>query len=187
MDAIKQRLIRGFWFTLAVIFLIESWLWDHVKDWLQALVVALGFKQIEARLVAFLTGLSPYATFGVFVIPALVILPLKILAVAMMAEGHVVTGIAIILAAKTLALGVSAFLFEHCRAKLLQIAWFDRFYHLVLRVRAWAHDLVEPALLRIKEIRAQIRRRVDEVFGAGRSQFLHKVALVRAAVKRRGT
>jgi len=186
MDSLKHRLVRGFWFALAVIFLFESWLWDNVKEWLRALAIALGLKHLEARIVAFIEGLSPHATLGVFIVPAILILPLKILAVAMIAHGHVVTGIAVIFAAKTLALGVSAFLFEHCRDKLLQIAWFEKFYRLVLRVRAWAHELVEPARQRVVELRNVIRARLAVVLGEGRSQFSRKLALVRAMAKKRG-
>ena len=42
MDQVKQRLIRAMWMALAVIFLIENWLWDHVRDGLRALAHLIG-------------------------------------------------------------------------------------------------------------------------------------------------
>ena len=82
---------------------------------------------------------------AVFAVPALMILPLKIGAIAMMAHGHLIVGVLILLGAKILALGVTAFLFEHCRRRILQMPRFAKFYSLVLQARAWASALVAPA------------------------------------------
>lgn len=186
MESIKQRLIRAFWFALAVLFLIESWLWDNVKLALVWLARELGLTKFEARLREFIAGLSPHATLAVFAVPALSILPLKLLAVGAIAHGHVVAGLAVILAAKTLALGVTSFLFDLSRDKLLQLRWFARLYDLVLRIRAWAHELVEPVRRRLHAARDFVKARVAVFSREGRSQFLRKLARVRALVRRRG-
>jgi hypothetical protein len=187
-DQIKEKLSRAFWFALAVIFLFESWLWDNVKEWLRALAVLAGVERIEAQLVAFLARLGPYPTLAVFVVPAIAILPLKIAALALIAHGHVIGGLVVIFLAKTLALGVSAFLFDHCRDKLLTIDWFARFYALVLRVRAWAHDLVEPAKKKVIALRDALRARLAEILTPERrSRFMRKLMLLREMIgKRRG-
>ena len=57
-----------------------------------------------------------------------------------------------ILFAKMLGVGVTAFVFDVTRDKLLEMAWFERLYELVLRLRAKATELVEPIKLRIKDI-----------------------------------
>ncbi|MBU3888303.1 hypothetical protein FM996_13970 [Methylosinus sporium] len=187
MESVKQRLIRAFWFTLAVLFLIESWLWDHVKLWILRLAAALGVKELEARLRAFIAGLSPIATLAVFALPAITIFPLKLLAVAAIAHGHVVTGLAVILAAKTLALGVTSFLFDASREKLLQIGWFAKLYAAVLRVSRWAHERVEPFKQKIRKAKDYLKARLSRALGEeGRSLFLRKLALLRALVRRRG-
>jgi hypothetical protein len=186
MDQLKQRLSRAFWFALAVLFLFESWLWDNVKLALVWLAHASGLKDLEPRLRAFVAGLSPVATLAVFALPALAILPLKLMAVAAIAHGHVLTGLGVIFAAKTLALGVTSFLFDASREKLLQLAWFARVYALVLRVNAWAHALVDPVRRRLREARAFVSARLAAALGEGRSQFFRRVALLRAMVRRRG-
>lgn len=186
MEAVKQRLIRAFWFSLAVLFLIESWLWDNVKVVLVRLAHELGLTKLEARLRAFVAGLSPYPTLAVFAVPAIAIFPLKLLALAAIAHGHVIAGLAVILAAKVLALGVTSFLFDLSRDKLLQLRWFARLYDLVLRIRAWAHDLVEPVRRRLHETKELLKARFGALLGEGRSQFLRKLALLRALVNRRG-
>ncbi|WP_246207059.1 hypothetical protein [Methylocystis heyeri] len=186
MDLILRRIARAFWFTLAVLFLLESWLWDHVKVWLRLLAEALGVKRIEERIASLIRDLSPWATLTVFIIPVLTILPLKIYAVAQMAQGHFAYGLCVIFAAKALGLGVTAFLFDLCRDKLLQMSWFASFYHLVLRIRAWAHDLVAPVRARLHELRLAAKAMLAEALGAGRSQFLRRLKLIRAMARRGG-
>jgi len=112
MQNVCRALARGFWFALAVVFLVESWLWDHVKEWLRLLAKAVGVERIEAGLVRFVARLSPPMTLILFAIPALMILPLKILAVMEIASGRYGLGLAVVLLAKTLGLGMTAFLFD---------------------------------------------------------------------------
>jgi len=52
--------------------------------------------------------------------------------------------------AKVVSLGVTAFIFDLTRPKLMQLAWFARFYNWVMRGLAWAHDLTEPVKRRIR-------------------------------------
>jgi len=187
MEAFGRRLIRAFWFTLAILFLVESWLWDNVKIALVWLASALGLKELEARLRGFIAGLTPLATLAVFALPAITIFPLKLLAVAAIAHGHVIAGISVILAAKTLALGVTSFLFDASREKLLQIGWFAKLYATTLRVSRWAHERVEPAKRRIREAKEFLKARIARALGEeGRSQFARKLSLLRALVRRRG-
>ncbi len=185
MEAVKHRLIRAFWLTLAVLFLIENWLWDHVKELLRALAEKLGLSELEAKLRNFSAASSPPMALAVFAVPALSVIPVKILAVEMIAGGHFLLGLIVILAAKTLALGVTAFLFDICRDKLMQIAWFVKFYELVLRIRAWAHALVEPARQQLHALRRLIVERSAMVFGESKSQFSRRLAHSRALVQRR--
>jgi hypothetical protein len=186
MDLFYKRLARAFWFTLATLFLIESWLWDHVKEWLRALALALGLKRIEAWLAAVVDGLSPTATLFVFALPALLILPFKLIAVALIVSGHIALGVATILAAKTLGVGVTAFLFDLCRDKLLELRWFASFYRLMLRIRAWAHDLVEPARRKLRLLREALRQGLAPYLGAGRRIFQRRLELMRALARRGG-
>ena len=185
MDAKFRQAERAFWFALATLFLIESWLWDHVKEWLRLLERTLGFERIEAWIAAFLKGLSPWATLVVFAIPALMILPFKVAAVAVMASGHFGWGIALILAAKTLGLGVTAFLFDLCRDNLLQLVWFERLYRLVLRVRAWAHDLVEPVRVRLRQWRVALQAALAPYL-TRKGEFARRLQLVLALARRGG-
>jgi hypothetical protein len=47
-------------------------------------------------------------------------------------------------------LGVTAFIFDLTRPKLLQMDWFRRLYEAVMRGLAWAHALVDPIKRRLR-------------------------------------
>ncbi len=187
VDVAQQRLIRGFWFTLAAIFLIESWLWDHVKEWLISLAYRLGVEDVEAFVIRSIARLSPAQTLAVFAAPLLCVLPFKLAALAAITHGHLLLGLAIALGAKLLTLGVTSFLFDHCRKKLLLLPWFARLYALVLRIRVWAYGLVAPAREKLVALAVQIRARAVALFGEGRTRFLRKAALLRALIQSRSS
>jgi len=184
MEAVKQHMVRTFWFMLAVIFLVEAWLWDHVKLWLRALAEAIGAERYEAKLRDFIAPLSPYPTLAVFAVPALIVLPLKMLALEAIAGGHVFFGLIFILTAKTLALGATSYLFDLCREKLMQIPRFLQFYDLVLRVSAWAHALIEPAKRQLAFI-GFAQEQFDAILGAGRTRLERRLAHIRSLAARR--
>lgn len=160
MDRLKQSLVRVFWLTLAVVFLIESWLWDHVRDGLRALGRRLGLERFDPWLRAIVDKLSPPMTLVLFGVPGALIFPFKLIAFGLLARGYIVSGFIAIFAAKTLALGVTAVLFDICREKLLQMKWFCRFYSLMLAVGAWSHELISPLRQRVAELAAQLRDRL---------------------------
>jgi hypothetical protein len=160
MDRLKQRLSRAMWMTLAVVFLIESWLWDHVRDGLRAFARLIGLERVDPWLRSIVSKLSPPMTLVLFVIPGAMIFPFKLVALALLANGYFVSGIIAIFAAKAFALGVMAVLFDICRDKLMQMQWFCRFYSLMLAINAWAHNLMAPFRRRISEIVARLRERL---------------------------
>ena len=55
---------------------------------------------------------------------------------------------------KVLGVGVTAFVFDVTRDKLLEMHWFERLYELVMELRAKAKELVEPIKQRIRELLA---------------------------------
>ncbi len=180
MDHIKQRLGRAMWMTLAVIFLIESWLWDHVRDGLRAFAQLIGVERFDPWLRSLVNKLSPPMTLALFSIPGALIFPFKLIALALLAKGYILSGIIAIFAAKAFALGVTAVLFDICRDKLLQMQWFCRFYALMLAINAWAHQLIAPVRRRIAVIVAQLRERLAPLMQAGRRGVGRRLARIRA-------
>jgi hypothetical protein len=62
------------------------------------------------------------------------------------------SAVLMIVFAKLLGVGVTAFIFDVTRPKLLQMGWFRSFYNLVISLRGRARELVEPIMLRIRDV-----------------------------------
>lgn len=173
------RLRRAALFVLAVLFLVEAWIWDLFSAAGHWLAGVLHLSRAIAAVRGFISKLSPYATLPLFVIPALTIFPFKILALWLIAHGHVIYGGLTFFAAKTVGVGVTAVLFDLCREQLLSIGWFAAGYRRVMLVRAWAHELIAPLRARV----ARLRARLSAMMGEGR--FGHQIMRLRLKIRRR--
>jgi hypothetical protein len=78
--------------------------------------------------------------------------PLKLVGLWLLAHQYWASAVFTILFAKLLGVGVTAFIFDVTRDKLLEMPWFERLYELVLRVRAKATAMVNPIKRRIREL-----------------------------------
>src|SRR5947209_19549956 len=145
-----RRLLKPFWILLALFFLVEAWLWDHLRPLVAAVVNVIAWDKLKARLAAVVEWLPPWAVLVVFVIPFFVLLPLKFLEVYLLVRRQWIAAILVLVLAKLLGLGVTAFIFEVTRPKLLQMAWFRRLYELLLVWLAKAHALIDPIKARIR-------------------------------------
>src|SRR5579872_2748476 len=147
-----RRLFQPVWVLLAVIFLIEAWLWDHLEPvvaWVVSKIPLQTFKQWLADRV---DSLSPAMTLIVFVVPVIPLFPLKLVGLYLLTHEYWLSAVFTILFAKLLGVGVTAFVFDVTRPKLLEMGWFERLYEFVLALRAKAATLVEPVKRRIREI-----------------------------------
>lgn len=151
-----RRLLRPLWFLLALIFLIEAWIWERLEPVVEWVVARIPFARAKAAVEAAITRLPPYATLFVFAIPGLLLLPFKLAGLWLLGKGHVIAGGGVFLLAKTVGLAVTAFLFETCKPKLMQLGWFARFYALMLRLKEWAHRQTEPARRWMRVLRARL-------------------------------
>ncbi len=145
-----RRLLRPFLILLALVFLFEAWLWSHLAPIVGWIVARIPWAAFKARLAAAIARLPPYPTFLVFLVPVLLLLPLKFLGLWMLARGFWLGAIGVLALAKMVSLGVTAFIFDLTRPKLLELSWFRWFYEHMLVWLAWAHGLVDPIKRRIK-------------------------------------
>jgi hypothetical protein len=146
-----RRLLQPIWILLAVIFLIEAWLWDHLEPvvaWFVGLIPLRSFKQWLAERV---DTLSPAMTLIVFIVPVIPLFPLKMVGLWLLTHEYWISAILTIIFAKFLGVGVAAFIFDVTRDKLLEMDWFETLYEFVMELRAKANALVDPIKLRIKE------------------------------------
>jgi hypothetical protein len=146
-----RRLFKPLWVLLAVIFLIEAWLWDHLEPVVERVVARIPLRAFKHWLAGKISTLSPAMTLIVFIVPAVLLFPLKLLALWLLAHEYWAGAVALMVFAKFVGLGVTAFVFDVTRPKLLEMRWFAQLYAWVLALRAKAAELVNPIKLRIKE------------------------------------
>ena len=174
-----RRVFRPFLVLIALVFLVEAWLWDHLRPLVAAVVLVIAWDRLKQRLATLIAWLPPWAVLIVFVIPFVVLLPLKFAEVYFLVHKQWLAALLVLVLAKLLGLGVTAFIFDVTRPKLLQMAWFRWLYELALNWLAKAHALVDPIKLRIK----RAVRRYVWLLSPGRSgRFFRRLARIRRRV-----
>jgi hypothetical protein len=118
----RNRLLAPLLYLAALVLLFEDWCWD-VGVRIGATVGAWPpLRALEQRVRA----LPPYLALAAFVLPGLLLFPVKVLAVVAIAHGHPVSGIAALAVAKMGGAAVVARLYVLTLPSLLALAWFAR-------------------------------------------------------------
>jgi hypothetical protein len=157
LPALAVRALRGFSRSLlALLILFEEWGWDP----LQRALARLGRLPLLRQAEAGITRLPPYAALVVFLVPALLLLPVKLLALGLIAQGQRLVGLGVIVVAKLVGTAVVARLFNLTRPALMRLPWFARVHG---RWSAWKAALlaqvrVSWAWRQARVLRRQARR-----------------------------
>jgi hypothetical protein len=147
-----RRLLQPIWVLLAVIFLIEAWLWDHLEPIVAWVVAKIPLRAFKDWLTERVDTLSPAMTLVVFIVPVIPLFPLKLVGFWLLTHEYWMSAILTIVFAKFLGVGVAAFVFDVTRPKLLEMGWFETLYEFVLALRAKAAALVDPIKQKILEV-----------------------------------
>ena len=118
---------------------------------MERVVARIPLRAFKHWLAEKIDALSPALTLIVFVVPAILLFPLKLFGLWLLTHEYWVSAITMMVFAKFLGVGVTAFIFDLTRPKLLQMQWFAKLYEWVLALRAKAAELVNPIKLRIRE------------------------------------
>mgnify|MGYP007002350925 CR=1 FL=1 len=119
------RLLKSlFGAALALLILFEEWGWEPLQRALAWVGRLPGWRWIEARI----TALPPHAALALFLLPTLMLLPVKLLALWLIAHGQVLAGTLVIIIAKLAGTAVVARLFSLTKPTLMQLAWFANAY-----------------------------------------------------------
>jgi hypothetical protein len=151
-----KRFARPFLLLLAALFLLEAWLWDKLtllSHWLRDHLPLEAFKRWVAALVE---RMPPWAALLLFVIPVIIVQPLKLAALWLLVHGHVVLGVIGFVAIKIVGFGAVAFLFDLTRDKLMTFGWFVWLYERVLWLRAKASAFIAPYKIFLKACMAAL-------------------------------
>jgi hypothetical protein len=114
---------------LALLILLEEWGWRPLAE----LLGRLARWRPWARLETSIARLPPYAALVAFALPSGLLLPLKFLALALIAKGQLVLAGLLFAGAKVVATALVARLFMLTKPALMQIGWF-----------AWLYDRFIP-------------------------------------------
>jgi len=145
-----RRLLQPLWVLLAIIFLIEAWLWDHLEPIVARVVELIPLRALKQWLADRVDTLSPAMTLIVFIVPVIPLFPLKLVGMWLLVHEHWFSAVFTILFAKLVGVGITAFVFDVTRDKLLLIAWFRSIYDHVMAWRDWANTTIEPIKRRIR-------------------------------------
>ncbi|MBV8035612.1 hypothetical protein [Roseateles sp.] len=110
--------------VLALLILFEEWGWEPLRR-LFALLARL---PLIRHLEALLRRLPPRWAFVVLLLPSLLIVPVKLAALWLVAQGRVVLGVVVVVAAKVVGTALLAWLFQLIQPALMQLPWFTRLY-----------------------------------------------------------
>lgn len=109
----------------ALLVLFEEWGWRPLS---QALAKLARYAPI-ARLEAWIASLGPYPSLLVFALPTSLLLPLKFVAMWLLANGQVVAATGLFIGAKIVSTALIARVFTLTQPSLMRIAWFARAYN----------------------------------------------------------
>jgi hypothetical protein len=131
----------GAW-LVALVIVFEEWGWAPLARRMGALARLPAVAWIERRIAA----LPPHAALVVFCVPMLLLLPVKVGALWLIAQGRAGLGLLLFFGAKLLSTGVVARLFILTQPRLMSLPWFARGYarwlawkaRVLARVRATA-------------------------------------------------
>jgi hypothetical protein len=127
-DIVRPPLFFAIQVVAALILLFEEWGW---RPLVAALDWVARWKPI-ARLELFIAGLPPYAALVALALPSSVLLPLKFVALWLLANGFYVWAGALFVFAKVSATALIARVFLLTKPALMRIGWFAAGYNLVM-------------------------------------------------------
>jgi hypothetical protein len=187
-----RRLFRPLWVLLALVFLFEAWLWEHLRPIVAWIVERIAWAKLKARAAAWIEHLPPYPTLLVFLVPAVLLFPIKIIGLWFLAHGWWFSAMATLAGAKVVSMGFTAFIFDVTRPKLLQLPWFRWLYDHVMTWLEKAHALIDPIKAQVRAWLARqlapIRRRLAAFFWLARpgraGRFLRRLTWLRRRMQR---
>lgn len=152
----RSRLLAPLIYLAALCLLFEEWLWAFGSRTAAALTVWPPLRALENAV----RRLSPYPALLVFALPALLLFPVKLLALLAIAHGHALLGVAVFVVAKVGGALVVARIYVLTLPSLLALSWFARWHNrfIMLKDQWIARLLASNAYQRTRRSAAALRR-----------------------------
>lgn len=152
------------WWTwpLALLILFEEWGWKP----LAAILSRLARWRPWSRLEHHIRRLPGWASLAVLLVPALTLLPLKILGLWWMHRGHVLSAVLGLLVVKVVGTAIVAWLFQLVQPRLMQWPWFARLHQgwTGWKARVLAPLLASEAWQGCQALAGRMRRQAKRVW-----------------------
>ena len=123
-STLRKLMRRLVLLPVLVILLFEEWGWEPLARCFNALAKLPVWGAVERRI----STLSPWAALLAFAVPVLGLIPIKLLALYLLGNGHLVLGAGLIVGAKILGTAIAARLFQLTEPALMRLKWFARLY-----------------------------------------------------------
>lgn len=123
---------------LAIVLIIEEWLWDLLTVLGHSLVQWLKLERFEQ----WLSQTSPTMALVAFSIPLLIVTPINLLAFGLLAHGLILQGIGMEILAKLLGTLLIARVFALTKPQLMTFAFLRVIYTTITRWLQWAHQKI---------------------------------------------
>lgn len=140
---------------LAIMLVIEEWLWDLLTVFGHTLVKWLHLEAFEQ----WLSRTSPVVALAAFSIPILIVTPINLLAFGLLAKGLILQGVLMEALAKLLGTLLVTRVFALTKPQLLTFAFLNFVYTTITRWLQWAHQkIIDTAVYRIaKQFKAEAK------------------------------
>ena len=99
-----RRLLKPLWIFIALLFLLEAWLWDRIQPLIAWLVEHLPWREFKSALSRGVAQLPPVIVIFLFALPEVLGIPAQLFSLWIVAKGAVVFGTVLFLLAKGLGL-----------------------------------------------------------------------------------
>lgn len=172
--SIIQKLLRKlFLVPVVLILLFEEWGWEPLARCFNALARLPLWGAMERRI----ASLPPWAALLAFAVPILALVPVKLLALYLMGNGHLVMGLGLVMGAKITGTAFAARLFQLTEPALMRLHWFARLY---TPWKLWKDRLLGQVRnfapwRRIKALKSRCKTAVAQLWLTLKAQFSSSV------------
>jgi hypothetical protein len=167
--------------VLALVVLFEEWGWRPLAEWLGQ----LRRLRLVARLEGWIQTLPPYGALAAFILPSLLLLPLKLIGLYLIANGQKLAAIGLIAFAKITGTAIVARLFILTSPQLMRIGWFARGYGIVMpwKDSVYAQIRASWAWRYGRMLKAKVKQIARRIWTRWRPQATRLVSIARFQVR----
>ena len=155
-----------------MVLLFEEWGWEPLARSFAKLARLPCWAKLEKSIVA----LPPWAALLVFAVPALALVPVKLLALYLLGQGYLVGGLLLVIAAKITGTALAARLFQLTHPALMRLAWFARLYGPWKRWKDRVLAQVRNSLIwtQVRRLKQRLRTVASQISNFFKKLFTHE-------------